>query len=105
MSGVSSSERRASSHAVKSIPLASAKSLRHARSSEPTLGKGEIGGDGRCLLRIGVCGATRGAALTGDGDRARFPDRLPRRGRNVAMSIDAAALVSLNPFPDSAMAE
>ena len=101
MLGVSSSAGRSSSHVVKSIPLALAKSLRCAWSSKLTLGKGEIGENGGWLLWIDVCSAMRGAALIGDGDQAHFPNRLSRQGRIAAMRIDAAVLVLLKMFPDS----
>jgi hypothetical protein len=59
------------------MPFASAKSLRHDRSSESEAGMGERGGD-TGALRTGVTGLRR--AGDEDSERARFRDMFPRSG-------------------------
>src|ERR1700710_1081106 len=77
---------RGFSHAVISMPLASAKSLRHARSSEPTAGSGDNGNNTAPEWWEGVLG--------GDSDRRHLCDseRLVKRGSMAAMRSVVASL-------------
>ena len=83
ISGVRSRVARASSHAVRSMPLASVKSLRQDWSSELAVGMGERGGDMRALW-TGVTGLRRMG--DNDSEHAHFQDIPPRRGSSPNMT-------------------
>jgi hypothetical protein len=89
MSGVNSNTMSESSQPVRSMPVVSAKSLRHARSSDPDAGSGDSGVEVSLEARDGVAGGRR--AWEGDGDRGRFCERLVKRGSIAAIRIAVAS--------------
>jgi hypothetical protein len=91
MSGVNSKTMRESSQPIISMPVVSAKSLRHARSSDPDAGSGDSGTDVSLEVREGVAGGR--SMCEGDGERGRFCERLVKRGSIAAMRIAVASVL------------
>ena len=89
MSGVNSKTISESSQPIRSMPVVSAKSLRHAQSSDPDAGSGDSGVEVSLAVRDGVVGDRR--ACEGDSDRGRFCERLVKRGSIAAIRIAVAS--------------